>query len=157
LDTKIQTKENISSKKKKKIDEYIIDETAIKICVELIWFWVVIEPKDKEILSFDISKERNMFVVERFLSHIIKEYGEHPVSTDGGTWYPQACKFLKLNHHIHSPFEKSIIERTMQYIKDRTENFDDYFPCRKKNKCKLNHIKQWFNLFIDQHNKEIIS
>jgi putative transposase len=147
----------MSSKKKKKIDEYIIDETAIKIGVELIWFWVVIEPKDKEILSFDISKERNMFVVERFLSHIIKEYGEHPVSTDGGTWYPQACKFLKLNHHIHSPFEKSIIERTMQYIKDRTENFDDYFPCRKKNKCKLNHIKQWFNLFIDQHNKEIIS
>jgi putative transposase len=157
LDTKIQTRENITSKKKKKIDEYIIDETAIKIGVELIWFWVVIEPKDKEILSFDISKERNMFVVERFLSHIIKEYGEHPVSTDGGTWYPQACKFLKLNHHIHSPFEKSIIERTMQYIKDRTENFDDYFPCRKKNKCKLNHIKQWFNLFIDQHNKEIIS
>jgi putative transposase len=157
LDTKIQTKENISSKKKKKIDVYIIDETAIKIGVELIWFCVVIEPKDKEIISFDISKERNMFVVERFLSHIIKEYGEHPVSTDGGTWYPQACKFLKLNHHIHSPFEKSIIERTMQYIKDRTENFDDYFPCRKKNKCKLNHIKQWFNLFIDQHNKEIIS
>ncbi len=146
----------MSSKKKKKIDEYIIDETAIKIGIELIWFWVVIEPKDKVILSFDISKERNMLVAERFLSHIIKEYGEHPVSTDGGTWYPQACKFLKLNHHIHSPFEKSIIERTMQYIKDRTENFDDYFPCRKK-KCKLNHVKQWFNLFIDQHNKEIIS
>ena len=35
-----------------------------------------------------------MFVVaERFLSHIVKEYGQHPVSTtDGGTWYPQACK-----------------------------------------------------------------
>jgi len=42
------------------------------------------------------------------------------VSTDGGTWYPQACQFLKLNHHLHSPFEKSIIERTMQYVKDRT-------------------------------------
>jgi putative transposase len=43
-------------------------------------------------------------------------------------WYPQACQFLKLEHHLHSPFEKSIIERTIQYIKDRTENFDDYFP-----------------------------
>jgi hypothetical protein len=44
---------------------------------------VVIEPIDKEIISFDISKERNMFVAsEPFLSHIIKEYGEHPVSTD---------------------------------------------------------------------------
>ena len=68
----------------------------------------------------------------------------------------QACKFLKLNHHIHSSYEKSIIERTIQNIKDRTENFDDYFPY-KKNKCRLNHVKQWFRLFIDQHNKEIIS
>jgi hypothetical protein len=44
----------------------------------------------------------------------------------------------------------------MQYIKDRTENLDDYFQCRKK-KCKLKHVKKWFNLFIDQYNKEIIS
>ncbi len=102
-----------------------------------------------------------MFVVsERFLSNIVNEYGEHPISTDGGgTWYPQqACKFLKLHHHIHSFYkdEKSIIERTIHYIKDRIETFDDYFP-RKKNKCKLNHLKQWFNLFIDKYNKEIIS
>ena len=44
----------------------------------------------------------------------------------------------------------------MQYIKDRTECFDDYVTCRKK-KCKLKHVKQWFNLFVDQHNKEIKS
>ena len=43
----------------------------------------------------------------------------------------------------------------MQYIKDRTENFDHYFPC-KKNKRKLNYIKQWLKLFVYQHNKEII-
>jgi putative transposase len=98
-----------------------------------------------------------MFVAERFLSNVIKEYGEHPVSTDGGTWYPPpACKFLKLIHHLHSSYEKSIIERTMQYIKDRTEGFDDYFPCRKK-KCKLKHVKPWLNLFADFYNKEIIS
>jgi putative transposase len=84
------------------------------------------------------------------------KYGKHHISTDGGTWYPQACKFLKLKHHIHSPFEKSIIERTMQYIKDKTEGFDDYFPC-KKNNCKLKHVKQWFFLFIDQHNGELLS
>ena len=77
---------------------------------EYIWLWVAIEPKDKEILSITISKERNMFVAERFLSKVIEEYGKHPVSTDGGTWYPpQACLFLKLSHHIHSSFEKSLI------------------------------------------------
>ena len=97
-----------------------------------------------------------MFVAERFLSKVIEEYGIHSISMDSGTWYPQACNFLKLYHHLHSHYEKSLIERTMQYIKDRTENFDDYFPC-KKNKCKLNHIKQWLELFVDQHNKEIKS
>ena len=60
-----------------------------------------------------------MFVVaERFLSNVIKEYGKHPVSTDGGAWYPpQACRFLKLVYHLHSfvyKDEKSIIERTIQ-------------------------------------------
>jgi putative transposase len=63
-----------------------------------------------------------MCVTEHFLSDIVDKYGEFPVSTaDGGTWYPQACKFLKLKHHLHSFLEKSIIERTMEYIKDRTE------------------------------------
>jgi putative transposase len=95
-----------------------------------------------------------MFVAEKFISDLIKIYDKHSVSTDGGTWYPQACRFLKLNHHIHSSFEKSIIERTMQYIKDRTESFDDYFPCKRK-KCKLKHVKNWLKLFVDYHNKEL--
>jgi putative transposase len=33
-----------------------------------------------------------------------------------------------LLHILHLPFEKSIIERALAYIKDRTEGFDDYFP-----------------------------
>jgi putative transposase len=41
-------------------------------------------------------------------------------------------------------------------MKDGVKNFDDYFPC-KKNKGKLKHMTQWINLFIDQHNKEMIS
>ena len=86
------------------------------------------------------SKESNMFVAERFLSGVVKIHGKHPLSTDGGTWYPMACRFLGLEHHLHSSIEKSIIERTIQYIKDRTESFDDYFPYRLKN-CKLRHDK----------------
>lgn len=140
---------------KTKIFEFILD-TQIKVGSELVWLWVAIEPASKEVLRLNISKERNMFVAERFLSNVVKEYGEHPVSTDGGTWYPQACQFLKLNHHIHSLYEKSIIERTIQYIKDRTECFDDYFPCRKKN-CKLKHVQKWLNLFAYHYNKEKIS
>jgi putative transposase len=76
--------------------------------------------------------EIKMFVAERFLSDIRHVYGKHPVTTDGGgTWYPMACRFLKLKHHLHCPMEKSLIEKTMQYIMDKTERFEDYFPCRK--------------------------
>ncbi len=135
-----------------------------------------------------------MFIAERFISGVVKIHGKHPVPTDGGTWHPQACKFprlkhnlhslheksliertmqyikdrtegfddyfpcrtinLRLKHHLHSSHEKSLIERTMQYIKDRTEGFDDYFPCRTIN-CKLKHVRNWLNLFVDYHNKEL--
>jgi len=99
-----------------------------------------------------------MFVAERFLLTIVKDYEKLPVSTDGETWYPQACRFLNLEPHTHSSYEKSIIiERTMQFIKDRTtECFDDYFSYRKKN-CKLTHITKWMNLFATHYNKELIS
>ncbi|WP_415310205.1 DDE-type integrase/transposase/recombinase [Candidatus Nitrosocosmicus sp. FF01] len=140
--------------RKRKILEYIVDETLIKIGSEYIWIWVAIEPENRQILALTISKERNMFVAERFLSGLIRIHGKHAISTDGGTWYPQACRFLGLEHHIHSSFEKSIIERTMQYIKDRTESFDDYFPCRMKN-CKLKHVQNWLRVFVDYYNKEI--
>jgi putative transposase len=140
--------------KRKKVSEYIVDETMLKVGSEYIWLWIAIEPENKQILALYVSKERNMFVAERFLSDIVHNYGIHSVSTDGGTWYPMACRFLKLRHHIHSPLEKSLIERTMQYVKDRTESFDDYFPCKVKN-CKLKHLRNWLNLFVDYHNKEV--
>jgi putative transposase len=98
---------------KTRTSEFIIDETQLKVGSELIWLWIAIEPESKEILGIGISKERNMFVADRFISKVVDKHGRHPVSTDGGTWYPQACHFLKLKHHIHSLFEKSIVERTM--------------------------------------------
>ena len=94
-----------------------------------------------------------MFVAERFILDLVKVYGNRCVSTDGGTWYPQSCRFLRLQHHFHSSYDRSIIERTIQYI-DRTECFDDYFSCRLK-KCKIKHVKNWINLFVDYHNKEL--
>ena len=141
--------------RKRKIQEFVIDETPVRVGSQYAWLWVAVEPKNKQILALTISMERNMLVAERFIAGLVKAHGKHPVSTDGGTWYPQACLLLRLKHHLHSSHEKSLIERTMQYIKDRTECFDDYFPCRKKN-CKLEHIKNWLNQFVYHHNKEIV-
>jgi hypothetical protein len=58
------------------------------------------------------------------LSNVVLKYGTYSVSSsDSGTWYPhQASKFLKINHHLYPSYEKSIIERTIHCIKDRTLN-----------------------------------
>ncbi|HEY6535662.1 MAG TPA: hypothetical protein VIY08_07695 [Candidatus Nitrosocosmicus sp.] len=60
--------------------------------------------------------------------------GQCPVSTlDGGTWYQQGCKFLKIEHYIHSSYGIDRIERTMQYMKDRIEGFDAIFLVGRRN------------------------
>ena len=78
-------------------------------------------------------------------------------SDDGGTWYPEACNSLGLRHILHSPFERSIIERTMESIKDRTECFDYYYyyPCLRKSDCccNLSHVHQWIVLFVYMYNR----
>ena len=70
------------SSRKIRITEFIIDETIIKVGSEYIWLWIAIEDDNREILQISISKERNMFVAERFILNLVKRYGEHPVSTD---------------------------------------------------------------------------
>jgi len=62
---------------------------------------------DMIVLGIRISFERTMLVAERFIQKLATEYGKHPVRTDAGTWYPQACKFLGLDHHLHSSFGKA--------------------------------------------------
>jgi putative transposase len=76
--------------------------------------------------------------------------GKHVVYSDGGTWYPEACERLGLEHRLHSPYEKSLMERANQYLKDRIEEFDDYYPCMKEG-CDLAHVRSWLNLFVDMH------
>lgn len=140
--------------RKRRVTAFIIDETMIQIGPREAWLWVAIEPVHSIVLGIYLSRHRNMLVVESFLRSLIKIYGRHTVYSDGGTWYPEACVFLGLEHRLHSSFEKNIIERAIQYFKDRTENFDDYYPCRHFG-CDLNHVYNWTGLFVFMHNAAI--
>ena len=103
----------ISSTRRNKISEYIVDETILQVGTEYIWLWVAIESENGQILAQDITQERNMLIAERFLSGVVRYYGNHPISTDGGTWYPQACEFLKMDHHIHSPLWRKALSKEL--------------------------------------------
>ena len=133
--------------KHRRISAFIIDETMIQIGSENCWLWICIESVNKSVFEIHISKERNMFVAEQFIRSLVEKYGKHVVYIDSGMWYPQACDFLGLKHRIHSSLEKSLIERVIQYFKDRTESFVDYYFCTNKN-CDLVHVYNWIKLFV---------
>ena len=106
--------------KRKRVTAFIIDETIIQIGSQHFWLWFCIEPVHSSVLGIYISEERNMLVAEKFIRSLVESYGKHTVYTDGGTWYPEACNVLRLKHYLHSPFQKSLMERVNQYFKDRT-------------------------------------
>jgi transposase-like protein len=54
LDTKYHPKK--ISTKSKRLSEFIVDETLIKVGSEYIWLWVAIDTKSKEILALTILK-----------------------------------------------------------------------------------------------------
>ncbi len=57
-------------------------------------------------------------------------------------YYNQACGWLRIRHIVYDDNYKNVMERSIQYIKDRTECFDDHFPC--KDDCNREHVKNWF-------------
>ncbi len=76
LDSDISSSKDII---KKKENELIVDWAVIKVGSEFIWLWVAIEPKNREILALNVSKELNMFVAERFfLSGLVNICGNNP-------------------------------------------------------------------------------
>jgi len=141
--------------RRKRVSAFIIDETIIQIGSQHFWLWIAIEPIHSSVLGIYISNERNMLVLSQFLETLVEKYGRHTVYSDGGTWYPEACKVIELKHYLHSPLEKCLIERVMQYFKDRTENFNGYYLCNNKQNCDLQHVYNWIKLFIYLYNAKI--
>lgn len=138
----------------KRVSAFLIDETMIQIGSDEAWLWIAVEPIHRQILGVYISRHRNMIIAESFLSSLIKIYGKHTVYSDGGSWYPEACISLGLKHsRLHSSYEKSIVERTIEYLKDRTKVFDDYYPCMRIGfLCNLQHVYKWLILFVFMYN-----
>lgn len=135
----------------KRVQAFLVDETYVKVGSFEAWVWVAVEPVHRYILGVYLSRHQNILVAQIFLKSLVEKYGKHVVYTDGGTWYPEACRALGLEHRLHSPYEKSLIERANEYLKDRIEDFDDYYPCRKGVGCNLAHVTNWLNLFVDLH------
>ena len=96
------------------------------------------------------EKELSIFVCYQFFKQIRTKFGNKPVyTTDGAYWYNNdVYKWLRLKYIIiYETDQKNIMERFIQQIKDRTECFDDNFPC-KIIECERKHVNNWLRLFL---------
>jgi putative transposase len=106
----------------------------------------------------NISKERTLLVCYNFIKRLKRLYGsKYTIYADGASYYyyyyNQACRWLRIKHIVYDDNCKNIMERAIQYIKDRTECFDDYFPC--KDYCDKEHVINWFKVFMIYFNVKI--
>ena len=93
------------------------------------------------------TTERTIFVCYQFFKQLRTKFGNKPIYTDGAHWYNDACRWLRLKHIVYGTELKNIMERFIQHIKDRTECFDDNFPC-KSHACDRKHICNWLRMYI---------
>jgi putative transposase len=130
-----------------KVKKVFVDETLLRIDGHDFWLWIAYEPNLNRCLMMNLSRERTIFVCYRFFRELRNRYGRRPIFTDGARWYNDACKWLRLKHQIYGNRFKNLMERFVQKIKDRTECFDDHFPCRKQN-CNIQHVWNWLKLLV---------
>jgi putative transposase len=70
----------------------------------------------------------------------------------------KSVRNIGLEHRLHSPSEKSVVERTIQHLKDRTETFDDYYYPRMKSRlCNPRHVHKCLILFVFMHTSVVKS
>ncbi|MEW6603687.1 MAG: DDE-type integrase/transposase/recombinase [Thermoproteota archaeon] len=125
-----------------------VDETLLQIDGHDYWLWIAYEPALGTCLAMHLSHERTIFVCYRFFRQLQRRYGRKPIFTDGARWYNEACsRWLRLPHRVYGTELKNLMERFIQNVKDRTECFDDHFPCRKAD-CNKRHVWNWFKLFF---------
>jgi putative transposase len=138
--------------KRKRVSAFIIDETVIQIGNQHFWLWICIEPIHSSVLGIYISEERNMLIAEKFIRSCIKM--ENILYILMEVHGMMKHEVIGLKHYLHSPFQKSLMERVNQYLKDRIESFDDYYPCMQE-ECNLLHVHNCIQFFVSIYNDTI--
>ena len=99
----------------------LVDETMIRIGRREAWVWIAFDPLHRQFLGFRMSYRRNILDAYCFIRHLKSRYGNKPVWTDEGSWYPEACRWARMEYHVYPIGWKNFMERLNQTFKDRSE------------------------------------
>jgi putative transposase len=119
----------------------LIDDTRVEVGGREQVLFVAFEPNLRRIAYMKFLEAANIFTALTFMKRVKALYRSRmEVLTDGAQYYRAACKFLNLDHDVYGLKARNLMERIIQYVKDRTEDFDDYIPCRRK-RCDKMHAQ----------------
>jgi len=82
---------------------------------------------------------------------IVSQQSGVPIYTDGAAWCAGACRWAGVEHVVHDRPPRNLMERMVQYIKDRTEAFDDLFPVggrRPSSRRTFERMLNWLSAFM---------
>jgi Transposase and inactivated derivatives len=137
------------------VHRIFVDETVVSVGGTPAWIWVAFEPDLHAMLDFHVSWRGNSIDAYLFIRRLVRRYGRVPIYTDGAGWYAAACRWAGVEHVVYGHPLKNLMERMVQYVKDRTEAFDDLFPVRKSrlaSGCTFEHVLNWLSAFMFMHN-----
>jgi putative transposase len=132
-----------------------VDETMVNVGGTSALIWVAFEPDLRAMLDFHVSWRGNSIDAYTFIRRLVHKYGGVPIYTDGAGWYADACRWAGVEHVVYGRPLRNLMERMVQYVKDRTEAFDDLFPARKSrlsSRRAFEHMLNWLSAFMFMHN-----
>jgi len=99
------------------VNSIFIDETEINVGGKKAWLWVAYEPQLKAFLSFHISWHQNSLDAYYFISLYGRLFTQMELF---GTLMRAGVE-----HVVYEQSLKNLMERINEYIKDRTEAFEN--------------------------------
>jgi len=135
----------------------LVDDTRIRIGSREKVLYIAFEPYLRRIVYMMAFNSANILTSLIFIKRIKAIYGSKiTILTDGAPYYKASCKILNLRHGVYSSETRNLMERIVQYVKDRTKLFDNYIPCIK-DKCNEEHAKTLLKSIIIMLNETWIN
>ena len=129
-----------------------VDETMVNVGGTSALIWIAFEPDLRAMLDFHVSWRGNSIDAYLFIRRLVHKYGRVPIYTDGAGWYADACRWAGVEHVVYGRPLRNLMERMVQYVKDRTEAFDDLFPVGEEAQAELEEgIRAYAQLAISVH------
>ena len=123
----------------------MVDDTRIKIGSREGVLYIAFEPYLRKIIymmTFDVANTLTSLI---FIKRVRAICGSKIIIlTDGAPYYRASCRILNLRHGVYSIEVRNLMERIIQYVKDRTKLFDNYIPCIK-DECDEKHAEMLLN------------